>query len=145
MDLVYRKYKRNRVGACNICGAKGRLTWDHVPPKGGIELQPVEIERVMSVFSSALALDRREISQNCLKFRTLCDRCNNDLLGARFDPALNDLGIAIGRFLRSDCPASTTFAGSDNYFCRLPQPLVGPPWRPPAVGFSGTSGRLPCG
>ena len=47
MELVYRKFKRRRIGPCNICGVVGPLSWDHVPPKGGIELEPVEIDRVI--------------------------------------------------------------------------------------------------
>jgi hypothetical protein len=101
MELQYRKYKRRRTGPCNICGASGPLTWDHVPPKGGIELQPVEIDRVAAVFSSRLGLKKPEISHDGLKFRTLCAKCNNKHLGAQFDPALNSLALSVGRLLRS--------------------------------------------
>ena len=101
MELVYRKFKRRRTGLCNICGSQGSLTWDHVPPKGGIELQPVEIDRVAAAFASSLSSKKPEFSQNGLKFRTLCAKCNNEWLGARFDPSLNELALAVGRFLRT--------------------------------------------
>lgn len=101
MKLVYRKYKKRRSGPCNICGKNGPLTWDHVPPKGGIELEAVEIDRAAGAFVPSLSVEKPEISQNGLKFRTLCGECNNDLLGARFDTALNDFAQAVGRFLRT--------------------------------------------
>lgn len=101
MELVYRKFKRRRNGRCNICGAQGSLTWDHVPPKGGIELQPVEIDRAAAAFVSSLAIEKPEISHNGLRFRTLCAKCNNERLGAKFDPALNELALAVERFLRT--------------------------------------------
>ncbi|KKM14587.1 hypothetical protein LCGC14_1704650, partial [marine sediment metagenome] len=41
-----------------------------------------------------------EISHDGLKFRTLCADCNS-LLGQRYDPALNEFAIAVGRFLRT--------------------------------------------
>lgn len=101
MEFVYRKFKRRRSGACNICSAQGLLTWDHVPPKGGVELQPVEIDRAAAAFVSSLAIEKPETSQNGLKYRTLCAKCNNERLGAKFDPALNELAMAVGRFLRT--------------------------------------------
>ncbi len=100
MELVYRKFKRRREGSCNICGKIGPLSWDHVPPKGGIELEPVEIGRVAAVFVSGLASEHQEISQNGLKFRTLCAKCNS-YLGSQYDPALNDFARTVGRFLRT--------------------------------------------
>jgi hypothetical protein len=100
MDLFYRKFKRRRIGPCNVCGVVGPLSWDHVPPKGGIELEAVEIDRVAAVFTSGLAAEHPEISHDGLKFRTLCAK-HNSYLGAQFDPALNDFAITVGRFLRT--------------------------------------------
>lgn len=100
MEFAYRKFKNRRNGPCNICGVQGQLTWDHVPPKGGVQLQAVEIDRVAALFVSSLGTKKPEISQNGLKFRTLCKTCNNRL-GARFDHALNELAWTVGRFLRT--------------------------------------------
>jgi hypothetical protein len=102
MELVYRKFKRRRRGPCNICGVEGPLTWDHVPPKGGIELEPVEISRVCAEFVSSLSIEKPEFSHDGLKFRTLCARCNNKRLGTKFDPALNEFALAVGRILRTN-------------------------------------------
>ena len=100
MDLVYRKFKRRRAGPCNICGEVGSLTWDHVPPKGGIELEPVEIDRAAAAYVSSLASEKPEVSHDSLRFRTICAKCNS-LLGATYDPALNELARTVGRFLRT--------------------------------------------
>lgn len=100
MELLYRKFKRRRIGLCNLCQKERPLTWDHVPPEGGIELQPVEIDRVASELISGLALEKPEVSHDGLKFRTLCSGCNS-LLGNRYDPALNQFAITVGRFLKS--------------------------------------------
>ena len=99
MEFEYREHKGHKTGPCNICGTRGQLTWDHVPPKGGVDLQLVEIERATAVFTSSLGMEKPEISQNGLKFRTLCATCNNKRLGAKFDPALNSLALAGGSFL----------------------------------------------
>lgn len=101
MELHYRRFKRRRNGPCNICGVQGPLTWDHVPPQGSIELQPVEIDRVAADLVSSLALEKPEVSQDGVKFRTLCARCNNDRLGASFDPALIEFARVVSRFLQT--------------------------------------------
>jgi hypothetical protein len=93
--------KREKVSLCNICRTKARMTWDHVPPKGGIELKPVEQE---SVFHR-LTTDQKEkvftISQNGVKFRTICGKCNNDWLGGKYDPALNEFTLTTGKLLQA--------------------------------------------
>jgi hypothetical protein len=101
VDLAYRKFKRRRVGPCNVCGAIGPLTWDHVPPKGGIELEPVEINRVAGLFISGIGQESSEVSHDGLKFRTLCAE-HNSYLGSHYDPALNDFALTVGRFLRTN-------------------------------------------
>jgi hypothetical protein len=100
MELAYKKFKRRREGPCNLCGIHGPLSWDHVPPKGGIELEPVEIVRIATVLTAAKNAERPEFSQNGLKFRTLC-AAHNSFLGAKYDVALNEFAITVGRFLRT--------------------------------------------
>ena len=34
--LYLTKFKREKVSQCNICKRVKPLSWDHVPPKGGI-------------------------------------------------------------------------------------------------------------
>lgn len=99
-QIHYRKYKGRKNGTCNICGELGPLTWDHIPPKGGIELLPVEIDRVVSLFVPSLGSSRNEMSNDGLKYRTICRKCNSHL--SQYDVALNEFAIAVGRFLKSN-------------------------------------------
>lgn len=85
-------------GCCRLCTAMGKLSWDHVPPQGSVEIEPVSIDRVASCFVSGQKLKRPPISQNGLKFRTLCSDCNS-LLGHHCDPALQDLSLSVARCL----------------------------------------------
>lgn len=86
------------TGWCRLCTSVGKLSWDHVPPQGAVEIEPVEIDRVASAFVSASKLKKPPISQNGLKFRTLCQSCNS-LLGLHCDPALQDLALSVARCL----------------------------------------------
>lgn len=91
--------KREKVSPCNICRREDELTWDHVPPKGGIDLSAVEMEKVFELFVGKEEVKFSE-SQNGVKYRTICKRCN-ETLGHRYDPALNEFSLTVGRYLRS--------------------------------------------
>ncbi|VAV84884.1 hypothetical protein MNBD_DELTA01-580 [hydrothermal vent metagenome] len=96
--INYKKNKRNRTDNCNICTERKKLSWDHVPPKGGIEVTKIQIE---PLYKQRAGKERGlTISQNGLKYRTICQDCNS-LLGSKYDPVLNDLSINIGRHLIS--------------------------------------------
>lgn len=75
-----------KIGACNICGATGPLTEDHTPPKGCVRPSQVMLRHISYHLAAGPEVKGR-MSQNGVKYRTLCARCNN-LLGARYDPAL---------------------------------------------------------
>ncbi len=104
MMLRYSKVKREKIGPCNICKKKSKLTWDHVPPQGGIELKPVEIENVLN----RMVADEKDraytISQNGVRFRTICADCNNSWLGTKYDPRLNDFSLTIGKLVQGKIP-----------------------------------------
>lgn len=99
--MLYKKCKRERIGNCRICSSKNvELSWDHVPPKGAIELTEVEIRNIVNAFVRGAVNQRPEFSQNGLKLRTICADCNS-LLGKAYDPALIDFSLAMSRVLRS--------------------------------------------
>ena len=99
--MYYLKNKRDKVCHCNICGSKTALSWDHVPPKGGIELTPVEQETVFQhLVASPEESHKYFESQNGVKFRTICSDCNN-ALGRSFDPVLNEFALSVGRMLNT--------------------------------------------
>jgi len=100
-DLIYTETKRDQIGPCNICTRKSILGWDHVPPQGAIEFSAVEIKSILQNVAPDKSKDKFIISQNGLKYRTLCNECNNKL-GREFDPILNEFSKGVGRFLNSN-------------------------------------------
>lgn len=87
-NIHYVKIKRDAHGICNICKKETELSWDHVPPKGSIFYTDVEIYSLSNGF---LSIDNppRVVSQNGMKFRTICSSCNN-LMGTRYDVVFNN-------------------------------------------------------
>jgi len=95
-----KKIKRGTQGYCNICKSHGPLTWDHVPPKGGISPSPVEIKTILQEMKPNTADQRYKISQNGTKYRTICKDCNS-LLGRKYDTVLNEFSKDIGQMVKS--------------------------------------------
>jgi len=58
-------------GFCSICGSKGLLTRDHVPPR--------------SCGNSGVVVIGGTKYQGGYKARTICQKCNNELLGSNYD------------------------------------------------------------
>lgn len=95
----YFKHKREKTSQCNICLSEAKLTWDHIPPQGGIDLSEVEQKSIMQHLTSTS--NHSIFSQNGVKYRTICSDCNNRLLGAKYDIALNSFANELGSFLKS--------------------------------------------
>lgn len=68
-------------GYCLICGSFGRLTKDHVPPKGSITITKVEQRHITEAMGVDASKIKGVISPNGSKFKTICSTCNNDHLG----------------------------------------------------------------
>ena len=100
-QLYFTKFKREKVSQCNICKKKKHLSWDHVPPKGGIYLSAVEQETVFSRMTVTNINRKYSISQNGVKYRTICKECN-EKIGRKFDPVLNGFARGIGNILKSN-------------------------------------------
>lgn len=98
--MHYVKTKRNKTDICSICKTVAPLTWDHVPPKGSIELAPMEMETVFQVFTGNQKDRKLRESQNGVKFRTICKACN-DKLGQTYDPIINEFAVSVGRYVKS--------------------------------------------
>ena len=98
--MLYVKFKRDKYDKCNICEAESQLTWDHVPPKGGIELAEMEMRSILQALSTDEDAKRLKITQNGVKYRTICKACN-ELMGQKYDPVLNKFAANVGRFLKS--------------------------------------------
>lgn len=76
--LAHTKIKQ---GFCLICGNFGRLSQDHVPPKGSILITKTEQRHVTEVLGVEEHKIRGIQSSNGSKFKTICERCNNEHLG----------------------------------------------------------------
>lgn len=96
---LHMKIKRNKIDTCNICRETKLLSWDHVPPKGGINLTSVEIKGMFQVISGREDNIKR-ISQNGVKYRTICSDCNSTI-GFEYDPTLNEFNRLIIDFIQS--------------------------------------------
>jgi len=81
-----RKYKTRgpKKGICNICGEYGKLTEDHTSPKESATITQVEMHHIVGILSAEKPGSRVRVSQNGVKFRSLCNRCNNSLLGGAY-------------------------------------------------------------
>lgn len=90
-----------RHGECNICGNHGQLTEDHSPPKSCVRPTAVQIRHIVGLLADEGVEEKGRISQNGLKFRTLCAHCNNELLGRRYDPAMAEFSERVSDILSS--------------------------------------------
>lgn len=95
--MKYIKLKR-ADNVCNICKQTKELSWDHIPPKGGIDLSDMWIQ---SRTQSYLTDDQPKmtVSQNGLKYRTICRDCNSGL--ARYDLAFKELLLDVKMIMKS--------------------------------------------
>ena len=100
-QLYSTKFKREKVSLCNICKKRKHLSWDHIPPKGGIYLSAVEQETVFSHMTVTKGNRKYSISQNGVKYRTICKECN-EKIGRKFDPVLNGFARGVGNILKSN-------------------------------------------
>ena len=111
MDLLepsYVRVKRGKTGVCNICQIPCDLHWDHVPPQGGVDVTPLEQYTILERLAGRSSNPNRILTQNGVKYRTLCKDCNSKLLGGQYDKTLNDFARAVGHFLETTRPLPQT-------------------------------------
>lgn len=77
------RFKHSKIieGYCVICGVFGKLSQDHVPPKGSITISKVEQRHVTEMMGAKSANVKGLMSPNGSKFKTICGKCNNEHLG----------------------------------------------------------------
>lgn len=97
--MARRKHKT--FGNCQICEQYKKLSDDHVPPQGGIEVEAVEIKSAFEFFTKNLSNKNYFISQNGVKFTTICESCNSRL-GREYDNVLNWFSLDVSKFLSSN-------------------------------------------
>ena len=93
--------KGPKVGPCNICGIHGPLTEDHIPPKGASRLSQVAMMNIVDLLSVQHPSKSTRFSQDGVKYRILCKKCNNERLGLGYDPTLIALANDVSTYLES--------------------------------------------
>jgi len=87
-NLVKRvNIKGPKEGFCAICRNHAKLTRDHVPPQGCDNAHDV-IMSTYPQFNNNPVKPRGTTGQSGTKFKTICSKCNNVLLGTLYDPSL---------------------------------------------------------
>jgi len=71
-----------------------------VPPKGSIELSAVDIENLFQLLTGKPRNAKSLISQNGLKYRTICQTCNSTI-GIKYDPYINHFSQSVGIYVKS--------------------------------------------
>lgn len=100
MSLI--KTKGHKTGICNICGNDGALTEDHTPPKGCIKVGQVVVHHITECLHLEKPKSKGRLLNNGVKYRTICSRCNNTLLGAEYDPEFISFVNQIGTYLKTE-------------------------------------------
>ncbi|MEI7342239.1 chaperonin [Pectobacterium brasiliense] len=83
MKKITSRINHTRIenGYCFICKSYGKLTKDHVPPKGSV----IITKREQKSISECLGEQYKEINglkiQRASVFKTICYRCNSEILG----------------------------------------------------------------
>jgi hypothetical protein len=75
-DIVISFEKSSSDKLCNICLQPEPLTHDHIPPQGVVGNDAVIIDPVVSRLATGKSFQHKLISQNGVKFKTICGRCN---------------------------------------------------------------------
>lgn len=68
-------------GYCLICGSHGKLSIDHVPPQGAVTITKVEQKHIFEMSGIKATSIKGVPSTNGSKFRTICNKCNSEVLG----------------------------------------------------------------
>jgi hypothetical protein len=103
---MYEKKKRNEFSMCNICGKEEKLSWDHVPPKSCFNYNKVEYNPLFKELSKKDETkydtkQEKKISQNGIKYRTICHDCNNTI-GSKYDIKLKELVDTVNSYITSN-------------------------------------------
>jgi 5-methylcytosine-specific restriction endonuclease McrA len=74
--------KRKFYGTCHICGIKGKLTFEHVPPKAAFNDKPILLTTLEDAIAKGLEpITKGETQQRGAGGHTLCGNCNNNTGG----------------------------------------------------------------
>ncbi len=89
MTLKPVRLRGPKRGTCSICGSLAELTYDHVPPRGSVQVAKKDLTYLGDYLGGGHV--KGLVMQSGIKFRAICSECNNKLLGSEYDPHLNRL------------------------------------------------------
>ena len=75
---------------CSLCGKFLPMTEEHVPPQSCNNRGRIEKVNLFPIKNSKEPFRNIFISQNGLKFKSLCQKCNNEIMGKLPDIAFKD-------------------------------------------------------
>ena len=76
------------------------MTFDHVPPKGCVGISNRNVALLTAALgNSELKKDNSRQFQDGLKFKSLCETCNNELLGGEYDPSIKEFASKVSSYL----------------------------------------------
>ena len=118
--MHYDKKKRNEIDRCNICGKRTKLSWDHVPPKCCNNNSKIKVNTFFEGPPNDGAKDYIKNFQNGVKYRSICNECNNSLLGGNYDKELERFTQTIDRNLTTNIilPRDINIKINVNMLCR---------------------------
>lgn len=75
--------KKQKEGNCSVCGEYGRLTYEHIPPKGAFNNSQIKIKTHENIFEKESYLFQKSstLNKGYGKY-CLCSNCNNFFGGA---------------------------------------------------------------
>lgn len=105
----YVKLNRGQTGSCNICQKPCVFELDHVPPQGGVDIQPMRQYTILECLAGTSTNPTGLITQNGVKYRTLCNCCNGQLLGGGggYDETLNEFVLNVVSQLEKTKPLAS--------------------------------------
>jgi hypothetical protein len=71
--------KVRKIGECCICGTRGELTYEHVPPRAAFNKARAIEYRLEEVIEKSTAGAKGTIRQGGIGYDTICRKCNNDI------------------------------------------------------------------
>jgi hypothetical protein len=83
MSKISDRIKHTKIthGYCLICGEHDKLSIDHVPPQGAVTITKVEQRHICEMIGVEATSIKGVPSTNGSKFRTICRKCNSEILG----------------------------------------------------------------
>ena len=105
-----------KKGICVICGTPGKLTRDHVPPRGTNPTSDVDVRTLGEYLGSDFAKVRR--LRGGFNVPSICGTCNNSRLGQQYDPELKSFTEAFALWVRAGFEQRLVLPAAPEFTCR---------------------------